>query len=137
MKNTEYQKRGGRTLGVHDRLVAGIFGNLELLDQSEHLCAWFHIVVTSAPGGDSALTGFLALFIRDGCLSFWLDEGALRSSQASLCRSRCHHRSYLRRVPRADEVSPASIKHRVSFIFIIANQQKKSSLLSLIDPKSV
>ena len=66
--NTKRKKNGGRTLGVHDRLVAGILGNLELLDQSEHLGAWFHIVVTSAPGGDSALTGFLALFIRNGLL---------------------------------------------------------------------
>lgn len=56
------KKWGGRTLRVHDRLVASIFGNLKLLDQSEHLCAWFHIIVTSAPGGDSALTRFLALF---------------------------------------------------------------------------
>jgi hypothetical protein len=61
--------RERRTLGIHDRLVAGIFGNLELLDQSKHLCAWFHIVVTSAPGGDSALAGFLALYFRDGLLT--------------------------------------------------------------------
>lgn len=60
------KKEGGRTLGIYDRLVAGICGHLELLDQSKHLCAWFHVVVTSAPGGDSALAGFLTLFIRDG-----------------------------------------------------------------------
>lgn len=62
----ENKFEGGQTLGVHDRFVAGIFGNLELLNQSKHLCAWFHIAITSAPGGDSALTGFLALYIGDG-----------------------------------------------------------------------
>jgi hypothetical protein len=52
-------------LGVHDRLVARIFGDLELLDQGEHLRAWFRVVVTSAPGGDCMLTKFFSLFIRD------------------------------------------------------------------------
>ena len=45
------------TLGVHDRLVARIFGDEELLDERVHLCARLHVVVAPAPGGNCALTG--------------------------------------------------------------------------------
>jgi hypothetical protein len=50
-------------LGVHNRLVAGIFSDAELLDQGKHLRARFHVVVTSAPGGDGVLTRLFDLFI--------------------------------------------------------------------------
>jgi len=59
-----------RTLGVYDRLVTSIFCHSELRDQSEHLCAWFHVVITSAPGGDGALTRFIDLFISNGMFVF-------------------------------------------------------------------
>jgi hypothetical protein len=34
---------------------------LELLDERDHLCAWLHVAVASAPGGDRVLARFLAL----------------------------------------------------------------------------
>jgi hypothetical protein len=48
-------------LGIHNRLVASVFGDLELLDQSEHLRAWLHVVVVSAPSRDRPLAKFLDL----------------------------------------------------------------------------
>jgi len=50
-------------LGVNDRLVTCIFCDSELLNQGEHLCAWFHAIVISPPDGDGTLTGFFAVFI--------------------------------------------------------------------------
>jgi hypothetical protein len=70
---SKYQKkkksRERRTLREYDCLVAGIFGDSELFNQGEHFRAWLHVVVTSAPGGDGALTRFFDLFIRNGRFS--------------------------------------------------------------------
>lgn len=52
-----WRRESSLTLGVHDRLVARIFGDEELLYERDHLCARFHVVVAPAPGGNCALTG--------------------------------------------------------------------------------
>jgi len=49
------------TLGVYDRLVAIIFGDLKLLDQRDHLRARLEVVVASTPGRHRLLAGFLDL----------------------------------------------------------------------------
>jgi hypothetical protein len=56
-------------LRAYDRLVAGVLGDLELLDQRQHLRAWLQVVVASTPGYHSLLAGFLDLSRSDGLLA--------------------------------------------------------------------
>ena len=69
---TERRLRGeskGHTLRVYDRLVAGIFGDLKLLDQREHLRARLQVIVASTPGRHRLLAGFLDLRRSYGLLA--------------------------------------------------------------------